>query len=89
MRVKIKFLLSTAVATAALFLASTASASMHYFAELLTSDLMTSAPNYQMIVESNLDSQGYITEQVSQTMTADAGLTLSPYNCNIALLRGP
>ena len=74
MRVKIKFLLSTAVATAALFLASTASASMHYFSEMLTSDLMTGAPNYQMILNANLDDSGNLSEVVSNTMTAGAGL---------------
>ena len=74
MQDKIKFLFSTALVTAGLFLASTASASMHYFAELLTSDLMTSAPNYQMIVESDLDNYGYVTEVINQTSTADAGL---------------
>ncbi|MEE3326092.1 MAG: hypothetical protein VX252_02020 [Myxococcota bacterium] len=74
MRVKIKFLLSTAVATAALFLASTASASMHYFSEMLTSDLMTGAPNYQMILNANLDDSGNLSEVVTNTMTAGAGL---------------
>ncbi len=74
MQAKIKFLLSTALVTAGLFLASTASASMHYFSEMLTSDLMTSAPNYQMILNANLDDSGNLSEVVSNTMTAASGL---------------
>ncbi|MEE3325977.1 MAG: hypothetical protein VX252_01415 [Myxococcota bacterium] len=74
MRVNIKFLFSTAIFSVGLFLASTASASMHYFSEMLTSDLMTAAPNYQMVLNANLDDSGNLSEIVSNSMTAGAGL---------------
>ena len=47
---------------------------MHYFAEVLTSDLMTSAPDSQMILHANLNEAGYISEVVSNSVTAGAGL---------------
>ena len=74
MQAKINFLLSTPLVTAGLFLASTASASMHYFSEMLTSDLMTGAPNYQILMNIDLDDYGNFSELVSNTATPGAGL---------------
>jgi hypothetical protein len=47
---------------------------MHYFAEVLTSDLMSAAPDSQMVLYANLNDSGYISSVVSNTVTAGAGL---------------
>ena len=63
-----------ALFSAALLLSSSASATMHYFGEMLTSDLMTSAPNYQMEINADLNEAGQLTSINSNTMTAGLGL---------------
>ena len=72
MRVQFKF--ATALISIGLFLTSAASASMHYFAEVLTSDLMWAAPDYQLVLNADLNDSGYISAVVSNTQTAGAGL---------------
>lgn len=74
MRVQFKFLFATALITIGLFLTSAASASMHYFAEVLTSDLMRAAPDYQLVLNADLNDSGNFSAVVSNTMTAGAGL---------------
>ena len=74
MIVKFKMLSAMAVISVGLLLTSVASASMHYFSEMLTSDYMTSAPDYQMILNADLDDDGNLSRLVGSSMTASAGL---------------
>jgi len=77
MQVKFKSVVAAAVISVGLLFASAASASRHYYAEVLTSDLMASAPDSQMILYANLNDSGYISAVVSNTVTAGAGLGAS------------
>lgn len=74
MIVKFKMLSAMAVISVGLLLTSVASASMHYFAEMLTSDLMAAAPNYQITLNVDLDDYGNFSEIVSNVATPGAGL---------------
>ena len=70
----IKAFSAAALFSVALLLSSSAGATMHYYGQMLTSDLMTSAPNYEMEINADLNSAGVLTAINSNTMTAGLGL---------------
>ena len=65
---------SAALAAASLFSASSASATMHLFSQMLTSDLMAGPANYSLELHADTDDAGNIATLVSNTATAGAGL---------------
>lgn len=70
-----RFVVLRASLVAALLLASsTANASMHYYRQMLTSDLMSGAADYSLELRADLDQAGNLAAVVSNTMTAGAGL---------------
>ncbi|MFP6639573.1 MAG: hypothetical protein VCC04_04955 [Myxococcota bacterium] len=73
-RVRRFFVITAALAAASLFSGSSASASMHLFRQMLTSDLMSGPANYSLELRADTDDAGNIAALVSNTATAGAGL---------------